>query len=58
MEFLAKCIVVGKHGLWSDCSLKEYLVVLPYLKGSSLYFCVVYGVNFLVIMKLRVCSQE
>jgi hypothetical protein len=34
-----------KHGLWSDSFQKEYLMMLPYLKGSSLYHCVVYGVN-------------
>jgi hypothetical protein len=43
----------SKHGLWSDSFHKEYLMVLPYLKGSSLYSCVVYGVNVLVFLKFK-----
>jgi hypothetical protein len=36
----------SKHGLWSDSFHKKYLMGLSYLKGSSLYSCVVYGECF------------
>jgi hypothetical protein len=41
-------VYCSKHGLWSDSFHKEYLMVLPYLKGS-LYIVVL----FIVIVKLR-----
>jgi hypothetical protein len=43
----------SKHRLWSDSFHEAYLIVLPYLKGSYLYSCVVYGVNILVHSKIQ-----
>jgi hypothetical protein len=42
-----------KHGLWSDSFHKEYLMVLPYLKGSSLYILVLFMVNVLVSLEFK-----
>jgi hypothetical protein len=42
----------SKHGLWSDSFHKEYLMVLPYLKGS-LYIIVLFMVNVLVSLEFK-----
>ena len=42
------------HGLWSDSLLKEYLMVLPYLKGLSIHLGVILMVNvFWLFMKYK-----
>jgi len=43
----------SKHDLWSDSFHKEYLMALPYLKGSSLYILVLCRVNVLVFWMLK-----